>query len=83
MGTNYKRNNWHISELIDLCDTLSEQEWQYCCFCMFGFDTNAEAKLLNINLASVRTKRHRLRQKLGIIIPTRISFQEYIAEQLI
>ncbi|WP_285815185.1 tetratricopeptide repeat protein [Phocaeicola sartorii] len=71
------------SYILDLCDTLSEQEWQYCCFCMFGFDTNAEAKLLNINLASVRTKRHRLRQKLGIIIPTRISFQEYIAEQLI
>lgn len=71
------------SYILDLCDTLSEQEWQYCCFCMFGFDTNAEAKLLNINLTSVRTKRHRLRQKLNLSIPARISFQEYIAEQLI
>ncbi len=71
------------SYILDLCDTLSKQEWQYCCFSMFGFDTNAEAKLLNINLTSVRTKRHRLRQKLGIVIPARLSFQEYIAEQLI
>lgn len=71
------------SYILDLCDTLSEQEWQYCCFCMFDFDTNAEAKLLNINLTSVRTKRYRLRQKLGIVIPSRMSFQEYIAEQLI
>lgn len=71
------------SYILDLCLTLTDQEWQYCCFCMFGFDTNAEAKLLNINLTSVRTKRHRLRQKLNLTIPARVSFQEYIAEQLI
>ena len=52
--------------LLDRCPSLSEQEWQYCCLYMFNFDSNAEAKLLNINPSSVRTKRLRLRQRLNI-----------------
>lgn len=70
------------SYVFTRCASLSEQEWQYCCLCMFDFDTNEEAKLLNINPTSVKTKRHRLRQKLNLNIPYRMSFREYVTEQL-
>ena len=49
-----------------LCPDLTQQEIDYCCFCMYGFDTNAEAILLNITPRSVSTKRLRLRQRLNI-----------------
>lgn len=42
--------------VYDLYFDISENEWQYCCLYMFGFDNCDEAKLLNINPASVRTK---------------------------
>lgn len=71
------------SYIMDLCPELSDQEWRYCCFSMLGFDTNSEAQLLNINLSSVRTKRLRLRQKLNVSLPARVSFQEYISEKLV
>lgn len=70
------------SYIYNLCPTLSEQEAQYCCFCMYGFDTNAEAKLLNISPNSVRTKRLRLRQRLNITLPNQTTLYQYLAEKL-
>lgn len=67
----------------DACPNISEQEWQYCCLGMLEFDTNSEAKLLNINPTSVRTKRLRLRQKLNITLNPKETFCNYIAEKLI
>ena len=46
------------------CPDLPEQDFWYCCLYISGFDTNTEAKLLNITVDSVRKKRLRLRQKL-------------------
>ena len=40
--------------IYSLCPDLSEQDFQYCCLYMYGFDTNTEAKLLNITVDSVR-----------------------------
>lgn len=71
------------SYILDQNLDLTDQEWQYCCFCMFGFDTNSEAKLLDINLTSARTKRHRLKKKLNVPISAKIPLHEYIAEKLI
>ena len=48
--------------LYSLCPNLPEQDFLYCCLCMCGFDTNTEAKLLNIASDSVRKKRFRLRE---------------------
>lgn len=70
------------SYILDLCPELSDQEWKYCCFCMFGFDITSEAKLLNINSTSVSTKRLRLKQKLNILLPPKMSLYEYIALKL-
>lgn len=42
------------SYIYNLCPDLQTQEFMYCCFCMLGFDTNAEAKLLNIAVESAR-----------------------------
>lgn len=70
------------SYILDICPELSDQEWRYCCFCMFGFDITSEAKLLNINPTSVSTKRLRLKQKLNILLPAKMSFYEYIALKL-
>ena len=47
------------------------------------FDSNAEAKLLNINTSSVRTKRLRLRQKLNLTLGPKETFCRYIADKLI
>lgn len=70
------------SYILDICPELSDQEWKYCCFCMFGFDITSEAKLLNINSTSVSTKRLRLKQKLNISLPPKMSLYEYIALKL-
>ena len=70
------------SYILDICPELSDQEWKYCCFCMFGFDITSEAKLLNINPTSVSTKRLRLKQKLNIMVPAKMPFYEYIALKL-
>ena len=67
----------------DTCPNISEQEWQYCCLSMMEFDSNAEAKLLNINPTSVRTKRLRLRQKLNLTLGSKETFCRYIADKLI
>lgn len=67
----------------EICPNISEQEWQYCCLGMMEFDTNSEAKLLNINPTSVRTKRSRLRQRLNITSGSKETFCRYIADKLI
>lgn len=62
---------------------ISDQEWQYCCFFMYGFDVNEEARLLNINPASVRTKHLRLKEKLKISLPAKTSLHDYLVENLL
>ena len=77
---------WHKDGYFfinDTCPNISEQEWQYCCLSMMEFDSNAEAKLLNINTSSVRTKRLRLRQKLNLTLGPKETFCRYIADKLI
>lgn len=69
--------------ISSLCPTLTVQEVEYCSFCMYGFDTNAEAKLLNISLGSVRTKRLRLKQRLNITLPNQTTLYKYLVEKLI
>ncbi len=71
------------SYIYNLCPDLQTQEFMYCCFYMFGFDTNAEAKLLNIAVESVRKKRLRLRLRLGIELPnSNPTLREYILEKI-
>lgn len=50
---------------------------------MYGFDTNTEAKLLNITVDSVRKKRLRLRRKLDITLTDNNStLYEYLIENM-
>lgn len=65
------------------CPNLPEQDFWYCCLYISGFDTNTEAKLLNITVDSVRKKRLRLRQKLNIILPdNNATLYEYLIENM-
>jgi len=73
----------NLKELVhDLCPNLTTQEWQYCCFYMFGFDGSDEAKLLNLNPNSVRTKHLRLRQKLNITLEPKTTLYEYLIHKM-
>lgn len=65
-----------------LCPNLPEQDFQYCCLYMYGFDSNEEAKLLNITPNSARTKRSRLREKLNISLSGNISLYNYLLENM-
>ena len=68
---------------IGLCPNLPEQDFLYCCLCMCGFDTNTEAKLLNIASDSVRKKRFRLREKLNIaLLNDNTTLYEYLIENM-
>lgn len=68
---------------ISLCPNLPEQDFLYCCLCMCGFDTNTEAKLLNIASDSVRKKRFRLREKLNIaLLNDNTTLYEYLIENM-
>lgn len=50
---------------------------------MYGFDTNTEAKLLNITVDSVRKRRLRLRRKLAITLPdNNATLYEYLIENM-
>jgi hypothetical protein len=64
--------------IFNVYPQISDKEWQYCCFFMYGFDVNAEAKLLNINPNSVRIKHSRMREKLKIVLPEKCSLHEYL-----
>ena len=69
--------------LYSLCPNLPEQDFLYCCLCMCGFDTNTEAKLLNIARDSVRKKRFRLREKLNIaLLNDNTTLYEYLIENM-
>lgn len=69
--------------IYSLCPDLSEQDFQYCCLYMYGFDTNTEAKLLNITVDSVRKRRLRLRRKLAITLPdNNATLYEYLIENM-
>lgn len=68
--------------VINRCPDLSESEWAYCCFYLFGFDTNDEATLLGINTTSVRTKTARLRTRLHIELPEKSSLYDYLTTQI-
>lgn len=69
--------------LYSLCPNLPEQDFLYCCLCICGFDTNTEAKLLNIASDSVRKKRFRLREKLNIaLLNDNTTLYEYLIENM-
>lgn len=69
--------------IYSLCPDLQIQDFMYCCLYMYGFDTNAEAQLINITVDSVRKKRLRLRQKLGITLPNNNTIlREYLIENM-
>ena len=69
--------------IYSLCPDLQIQDFMYCCLYMYGFDTNAEAQLINITVDSGRTKRLRLRQKLGITLPNNnTTLREYLIENM-
>lgn len=69
--------------IYSLCPNLPEQDFLYCCLCMCGFDTNTEAKLLNIASDSVRKKRLRLREKLNIaLLNDNATLYEYLIENM-
>ena len=71
-----------LNYIYNRCTELTEEDLQYCCLYLYGFDTNAEAKLLGINVESVRRKRSRLRIKLNITLPKRISLYQYLIENM-
>lgn len=64
--------------LFSLCPTLSDEDFQYCCFYLYGFDTNVEAKLLNIAIGSVSRKHTGLKGKLNITLPSNSTLYEYL-----
>ncbi|WP_336617419.1 tetratricopeptide repeat protein [Bacteroides acidifaciens] len=69
--------------IYSLCPNLPEQDFLYCCLCMCGFDTNTEARLLNIASDSVRKKRFRLREKLGIaLLNDKTTLYEYLISNM-
>ena len=69
--------------IYSLCPDLQIQDFMYCCLYMYGFDTNAESQLINITVDSVRKKRLRLRQKLGITLPNNnTTLREYLIENM-
>lgn len=68
--------------LLKLCPTLTGQEWQYCCLYLFGFDSNDEARLLDISPESVRTKRMRIRQRLNISLNEGENLYDYFMSNL-
>lgn len=69
--------------VFNTCPEILDQEWQYCCFFMYGFDVNTEARLLNINPASVYTKHLRLKEKLKITLPSKVTLHDYLVEKLL
>lgn len=69
--------------IYSLCPDLQIQDFMYCCLYMYGFDTNAEAQLINITVDSVIKKRLRFRQKLGITLPNNnTTLREYLIENM-
>ena len=70
------------SYVLERYPDISKSEWNYCCFCLLGFDGNDAAKLLGITPNSIYTKTFRLRQKLNITLPPQTSLSDYLIRQL-
>ena len=68
--------------IYSLDPNLPEEDFQYCCLYLFGFDTNTDAKLLNIATKYVSRKRSRLKQKLNLKLPTNSSLYEYLIKNM-
>lgn len=62
---------------------LLESEWLYCCLLLFNFDGNEEGILLNINPQSARTRKSRIRKKLGIALENETSLYDYFINRVI
>lgn len=69
-------------KIFDLAPHIVGSEWQYCCLHLFNFDSNQEAILLNINPESVRKRRLRIRQKLGISLNKSTLYNFFVNELL-
>lgn len=69
--------------IFKLCPTVSDKDWKYCCFLLLGFDTNAEALLLGINLSSVSQNRTRFRDRLGISLEQYTTLYEFFTKELL
>ena len=70
------------SYVLCLCPDMTEQEWQYCCFYVCGFDGKDEAKLLNLNPNSVRTKHVRFRQRLNVTLSPKTTLYDYLINNM-
>lgn len=68
--------------ILDLYPEISVSEWQYCCLLIFGLDNKSESRLLCISPQSVRTRRLRLRKKLGIELED-MSIYQYLIDRII
>lgn len=68
--------------ILDLYPKISVSEWQYCCLLIFGLDNKSESRLLCISPQSVRTRRLRLRKKLGIELED-MSIYQYLIDRII
>lgn len=65
------------SQILELNSDISESEWYYCCLILFGFDIKSVSVLLCISPGSVRTRRLRIRQKLGIELKESTLFEYF------
>lgn len=68
--------------ILNLYPEISVSEWQYCCLLIFGLDNKSESRLLCISPQSVRTRRLRLRKKLGIELED-MSIYQYLIDRII
>jgi tetratricopeptide (TPR) repeat protein len=78
---NYPEFELKLAELH--AQELSEADWQYCCLSLFNFTSNEEGILLNINPHSARTRRSRIRSKLGIELTDEQKLYDYFTENLL
>lgn len=69
--------------LQEACPDLTESERRYCYLHIFGFDGNGEARLLNINSDSVRTKRTRINLRMQKQPEKEGNLREYLIKYLL
>lgn len=62
---------------------LSKSDWLYCCLLLFNFNSNEEGVLLNINPHSARTRKTRIRRKLGIELNDEQRLNDYFIENML
>ena len=64
--------------ILEFYPEISISEWQYCCLLIFGLDNKSESRLLCVAPQSVRTRRLRLRKKLGIELEDMSIYEDLI-----